>query len=152
MRGAVRAVLAAGVLAVLAGSGCDGTQAAGPGLMATARLAGDWQAETAVFTAGSVPAAQFDVISQDGQLQLRMRDGRFIQSVLAPGRAVLTRTGTVLVAGDHLVLTDDGGIGSRSIPFSFDGRALRFRDPGHTFDFDGTGVFRPAVLDVVLIR
>jgi hypothetical protein len=121
--------------------------------LATARLAGDFQAQTAVFTSPFDPALQFDVISQDGQLQFGLHgDGRFTSALAVPGRPVLTRTGGVVIAGDRLIFTDDGGIGSRTVPFTFDGRELRFVDPGLAFDFNGAGTLQPAVLDVVLVR
>lgn len=143
----------AGALSVLLLAGCGAQADSTAPLLATARLAGEFTAETAVFTDAADPDNRFDVISQDGELRFDLdRDGRFVETLVVPGREVFVRTGSIAVSGDRLNVRDDGIDQVRVVPFEFDGRVLTFRDPGVSFDFDGAGSLRPAVLDTRLVR
>jgi hypothetical protein len=123
-----------------------------PPLLAPARLAGSYTAQSAIFTSTFNPSTQFNVISQDGEFRFDLGSGRFASTLTLPGQQPLVRTGDVVIAGDRLILTDDGATASRTFPFTMEARTLRFTDPVQTFDFDGSGVLRPAALSVVLVR
>jgi hypothetical protein len=121
-------------------------------VLARARLAGEFDARAALLTAAQNPSMRVDVISQDGQFRFNLGDGRFSSQLVVPGRTNVLRSGTAVIVGDRLVLADDGSVGSRSIPFTFDSGVLRMTDPTFAFDFNNVGLSLPAVLTAELVR
>ena len=142
-----------GVLLVVAAAAChtEPVGVAAPAL-APARLAGDFDARAALLTAAQDPRMRVDVISQDGQFRFNLGSGRFSSQLVVPGRTDVLRSGAAVIVGDRLLLTDDGSVASRSIPFTFDAGVLRFTDPTFAFDFNNVGLSLPAVLTAELVR
>jgi hypothetical protein len=142
-----------GALLVIATAGCHTEpQGVTAPLLGRARLAGAFDARVALLTAMQDPRLRVDVISQDGQFRFDLGEGRFTSQLVVPERTDVLRTGTAVIVGDRLVLTDDGSIGSRTIPFTFDAGVLRLTDPTFAFDFSNVGLALPAVLTAELVR
>ena len=140
-----------GMLFVVLAAGCNGESGISAPALGEARLAGDFDARAALLTAALDPGMQVDVISQDGQFRFDLGDGVFSSQLIVPGRADVVRTGTAVIRGDRLVLTDVGSTVSRSIPFTFDAGVLRLTDPTFAFDFNNVGLTLPAVLTAELV-
>jgi hypothetical protein len=142
-----------GVLLVAAAAACQGEPSGiSAPLLARARVAGEFDARSALLTAAQNPGMQLDVISQDGQFRFNLGDGEFSSQLLVPGRLDVLRAGTAEIRGDRLILTDVGSTTSRSIPFTFNAGVLRLTDPTFSIDFTNGGVTLPAVLTAELVR
>jgi hypothetical protein len=142
-----------GLLVVAAGAACQGEPSGiSRPLLARARVAGEFDARSALLTAAQDPTMRLDVISQDGQFRFNLADGRFSSQLVVPGQLDVQRAGMAEIRGDRLILTDVGSTSSRSIPFTLDAGVLRMTDPTFAVDFNNVGLTLPAVLTAELVR
>lgn len=110
-------------------------------------LAGEFAATEATFFDAADANTSFDLIAQDGTLDLNLRnDGTFTSDLAVLGRDRVVTNGTFARVGSQIRFTS-GGV-TNDMDFTFDGSNLTLVGPSGDFDFGDGAV--PSRLDASL--
>ncbi len=141
------------VLAAVLVVGCsDSTD---PGNVSEDDLAGVWTATQFLFTSTADPNVTLDMISQGGTFSLTINaDGTYSEAGVFGGnpREVENGSGTYVIQGTNLMLTEDEDPEPFTVAFVLSGNTLTLSATDETFDFDEDGVEEAATLEIVLTR
>ncbi len=141
------------VLAAALVVGCsDSTD---PGNVSEDDLAGVWSATQFLLTSTADPTVTVDRISQDGWFTLTINaDGTWSEEGEFPGDPpkVESGSGTYVIQGSNLVLTEDDDPEPFTLAFVLSGNTLTLTSTDEPFDFDEDGVEEAGTLEIVLTR
>ncbi len=143
--------LVAPLLAVTVVAGCGDSNGPGTSEATINALAGTWNATSMVFTNNANSSETYDLIADGGSLSLTFTAaGGFSGSSTTPeGTEILS--GTFVVQGTNLIVTDTGEPESETIAFTLSGNTLTLTLDDE-LDFDDDGFDEPATLVIVLQR
>lgn len=123
------AVLPALILAAAVTTACDGDPTD-----TDDALVGEFTATDARFTSADDPNNQFDVIGNQGSLDLDFRsDGTFRSELNVDGQAPVIRTGSFQLDGSNLNFTESGT--TRTATFTRTNTGFTLDSPNEQFDF-----------------
>ncbi len=141
------------VLAAALVVGCN--DSTDPGNVSENDLVGVWTATQFLFTSTADPTVAVDRISQGGWFTLTFNaDGTYSEAGEFPGNPtkVENGSGTYVIQGTNLILTEDGEPVSSTVAFVLSGNTLTLNITDESFDFDDDGVEEAATLEMVLTR
>ena len=141
------------VLAAALVVGCN--DSTDPGNVSEDDLAGVWTATQFLLTSTADPSVTVDMIALGGTFALTINaDGTYSETGVFPGNPpeVESGTGTYVIQGSNLILTEDDDPLPFTVAFVLSGNTLTLTSTDETFDFDDNGVEEAATLDMVLTR
>jgi len=150
MRVRVAVALAAAVL----WAGCGGSDSGFTSATeASQTLVGTWRATRAEYTNRSNPGQRVDIVARGSVLTLVLEaGGSFRLTIVDPGEAGNTVTGTWTASRDVLTIVQAGQFGETQFDMTFSGNTLTLEGGHVLFDTNGDGVDEECELDMMLAR
>ncbi len=143
-----RLTLGALAIAVAAGIGCNESTG-----VTVEDLAGTWTASQYLFTNPANTSETFDFIGAGGSLSFTVdAAGAFTATIVEPGDAPETLTGTIAVEGDILTISESGQGSPTPYLATRSGNTLTLTTDDESYDFDGDGTDDLASARIVLVR
>lgn len=116
-----------------------------------ADLVGTWNASKLEFTSAANATLKADVVGLGGSLSITFAsNGSFTLTEREPGELANTRTGTFLLKGDTLTISESGQGSPTDFRTSLSGSTLTLTNDDDEYDFNNDGTEEPARLIVVL--
>jgi len=150
MRVRLALVAAAGAL----WAGCGGSDSGFTSATeATQTLVGTWRATKAEYTNRSNSSQRVDIVARGSVVTLVLEGaGGFRLTIVDPGQAGNTVTGTWTASRDVLTIVQTGQAGQTQFDMTFSGNSLTLENGHLLFDVNGDGVGEECELDMALSR
>ncbi len=114
-------------------------------------LAGTWNATSFVFTNDANSSETFDLLADGGSFSVTFTTGGQFSGSSTLGGGTETLSGTYVVQGTNLIITDTGETESETIAFTLSGNTLTLTQDDE-YDFNDDDVDVSATLVIVLQR